>query len=343
MATHDIIVIGGSAGGLAPLQALVKALPEGLPAAVFVVLHLAPYCRSYLSKILDGKGGLPVADAADGEPIVPERIYVAPPDLHLLIEPGYVRVTHGPTENRFRPAVDPLFRSAAHAYGRRVVGVVLSGALNDGTAGLWAIKYRGGIAMVQEPEEALYGSMPMSAIENVEIDHRLRLAEMAPHLVRLAGQEVKEGGDEPTKTMEIETRIAMGVGAKEAGVLELGEPSLFTCPECSGTLLRVREEPFVRFRCHTGHGFTADSLLAEVDREIEDQVWRTQRLIDEKSLLLRETGERTHVRGDEALARVYLQRAHEAHESARVLQDLLQKHRHLSRARLEEGEENRGR
>jgi two-component system chemotaxis response regulator CheB len=186
MAGHDIIVIGGSAGGLEPVTAIARSLPADFPAAVFVVIHSPPINPSFLPSILAKAGPLPASHPTDGEPITSGRIFVARPNYHLLIAPGEVRVTRGPKEKLFRPAVDPLFRSAALTYGRRVIGVVLSGGLDDGAAGLWAIKTCGGITVVQDPEEALVPSMPESALRQTPVDYRLRMAQIAPTLARLA-------------------------------------------------------------------------------------------------------------------------------------------------------------
>ena len=197
MANRDIIVMGASAGGLPAFNGIIKQLPHDLNAAVFIVWHVSPYSRSMLPEILSRAGKLEVKHPADGESIQPGKIYVARPDRHLLLEAGRVRLTKGPKENRFRPAVDPLFRSAAYAYGARVVGVVLTGALDDGTAGLWAIKDRGGIAVVQDPAEAEQPSMPSSALNNVQVDYCLPLSEIPPLVVTLTQQSVGEQDGSP--------------------------------------------------------------------------------------------------------------------------------------------------
>jgi two-component system chemotaxis response regulator CheB len=168
MPKRDIIVIGTSAGGMETLIELFSRLPKKLAASIFVVCHISPYSSGVLPKVISRAGSLPAAHPTDREPIKPGQVYVAPPDHHLLIEDSVVRVTQGPKENRFRPAVDPLFRSAAYAYGPRVIGVILTGSLDDGTAGLWAVKERGGLAVVQDPDEALFDSMPLSALNNVQ-------------------------------------------------------------------------------------------------------------------------------------------------------------------------------
>lgn len=190
MLRHDIIVIGGSAGAIAALIQLVQGFPCDLPAAVFIVVHTSPKFPSLLPQILQRSGSLPAIHPEDGAPIELGRIYVAPPDHHLLVKRDYIRVVFGPKENRFRPAIDPLFRTAAQAYGERVVGIVLSGLLHDGTAGLIEIKERGGMAIVQDPREAAVPCMPQSAIKHVAVDHILSSADMAHVLFELSHEPV---------------------------------------------------------------------------------------------------------------------------------------------------------
>jgi two-component system, chemotaxis family, protein-glutamate methylesterase/glutaminase len=287
----DIIVIGASAGGLEALRALVAALPADLPASVFVVLHTSAESPGLLAGILDRAGPLPAASPRDGERIRRGRIYVAPPDHHLVVEPGAVRTTRGPKENRFRPAIDPLFRSAAQTYGPRVVGVVLTGYLDDGTAGLWTIKQLGGTAVVQDPADALVPSMPLSALHNVEVDYCVPLAEVAPLLARSAYEEAEERVGEVPEETRIEVNIAKSERAVEAGVMKLGEPSNYACPECHGVLLQLKEENRIRFRCHTGHAYSVESLVAEIDESIEDSLWNAIRSVEEKALLMRHLAE----------------------------------------------------
>src|SRR5262245_45187073 len=210
MMTHDIIVIGASAGGVTACKQLVRGLPLDLAAAVFIVHHIPPYAPSHFPEILAYAGTLPVQHGVDGEPIRRGRIYVAPPDFHLLLGATHLRLTQSPKENRFRPAIDPLFRSAAYAFGPRVTGVILSGALADGTAGLWAIKDRGGLAVVQHPDEAQQASMPLSALQHVEIDYCVPTAELAPLLVELSHQPLVAREEKlMSKELEIETKIGL--------------------------------------------------------------------------------------------------------------------------------------
>lgn len=196
MVRRNIIVIGASAGGVWALWHLVQGLPADLPAAVFIVVHLSAKYPSALPHILQNAGNLPVVQAVDGAEINPMRIYIAPPDRHLLVKPDCMRVVFGPRENRFRPAIDPLFRTAAVAYGKRVIGIVLSGALDDGTAGLAEIKEQGGVAVVQDPQEAFFTSMPQSAIKHVAVDHILPVADIARILKDLVEETSAMGIDE---------------------------------------------------------------------------------------------------------------------------------------------------
>lgn len=238
----DIVVVGASAGGIEAVRVLVVSLPADFAASVFIVVHTSPEAPSMLADILDRSGRLPAITPNDGERIRPGTVYVAPPDRHLLIEPNRVRITRGPKENRFRPAVDPLFRSAAQTYGPRAVGVILSGYLDDGTAGLWTVKQLGGTAVVQDPADAVVPYMPLNAMTHVQVDYCLPVEEIAPLLVRLTTAAAEEeGAFQVPKEVEIEVNIAKEQKALEAGVLQLGEPSNYACPECHGVLLQLQE------------------------------------------------------------------------------------------------------
>ena len=312
MKGRDIVVVGTSAGGVEALRTLVGGMPADFPGSVFIVMHTAPDSPGVLAQMLDRWGPLPASYAENRGRVRPGHVYVAPPDHHLLLEPGLMRVTHGPKENRFRPAVDPLFRSAAQTYGPRVVGVVLTGGLDDGTSGLWTIKRLGGLAVVQDPNEAFMPSMPLSALGQVEVDYTLPLADIAALLARLANTSVAEqGGYEVPEELNIEVGIAKEVGSRDDRILRLGEPSIYACPECHGTLLQLKENGRTRFRCHTGHAFSADSLLAEIGEHVEASLWSSIRAIDESAMLLRHMAE--HVREtDPAAAEGFLARAAEA-------------------------------
>ena len=313
-------------------------LPRDLPAAVFVVWHIAPGSPALLADILGRAGPLPAMHPHDGEALRPGRIYVAPPDHHLLLEDGRVRLSRGPKENRFRPAVDPLFRSAAIAYGPRVVGVILSGALDDGTAGMEAVKARGGIAVIQDPREAVDPAMPHSVLAHVVVDHVLPAASLGPLLADLAALAAPEGGTEPMpEHIDIETRIALEENALAAGVTKLGSLSPYTCPECHGTLLELTNDGIMRFRCHTGHAYTVNSLLSEVSGSIEETLWSTVRAIEEQMLLLRHAADHLRAAGDDAAVDQLLLQAREAEQQAELIRLAVLRHQQRTKLPLDAG------
>ena len=323
MQGHDIVVIGASAGGVETLKQLVQRLPEDLPASLFVVLHIPPLNgASMLPAILERAGRLPAQSAIDGARFERGRIYVAPPDRHLLVERDRVRVVRGPRENRHRPSVDPLFRSAAWTYGPRVVGVVLSGTLDDGAAGLWAIKTCGGVTVVQDPAEAAYTGMPTSALMTVRVDYCLSVERMALLLDELANRSIK--GDIPShgpENLEIETKFASLEGDMK-DMSRLGDPSAFTCPTCHGALWELKDGDMLRYRCHTGHAFSTDSLLAEQTETAEKAIYSALRALEEKAAALRRISDKFSDRFPELHAR-YRHEAGELDQSADTIRQLL--------------------
>jgi len=336
------IVIGASAGGFEVLKQLVSQLPADLAVPVFVVLHIPAYEPSLLPELLDHFGALPALHPEDGAPIQAGVIYVAPPDHHLLIDDGRVAVKKGPKENGFRPSIDALFRSAAYSYGPGAIGVVLSGALNDGASGLWSVKRLGGIAIVQDPYEARYPSMPRSALEYIEADYKVRSADIATLLAQLASaepdQEVSMGDDtgRDLKRMAKEVQIAAGVNLPEKTVLEMGPLTQFTCPQCRGTLVRITEGKLSRFRCHTGHGFTEDALLEDLMEKIGDLIWQADRGFQEASMLLEHIGEHMQNAGETARSETFLAKARDLNQRASRFQKIALDHESLSIDNLEQ-------
>jgi two-component system chemotaxis response regulator CheB len=284
---NQIVVVGASAGGIDALRVVCAALPADFPAPICIVVHTAPQSPGVLPEIVSRAGPLPARSPINSERLVPSQIYVAPPDCHLVVEPGRLRVTKGPKENRFRPAIDPLFRSAAQVYGPGAIGVILTGSLDDGSAGLWTVKQLGGIAIVQDPADALFPSMPLNAMRHTQVDHIVPLEGMAPLLVRLVATpiEVRTAHHVP-EDVNVEVKVAMEDNPIDAGLERIGEPSPFACPECHGVLLRLKDTPHARFRCHTGHSYTALSLLAAVNEQIEGSLWMSIRSLVEGRLLL---------------------------------------------------------
>jgi two-component system chemotaxis response regulator CheB len=308
MANKNIIVIGASYGGIEAMRTLVSGLPEKFPATVLLVLHVSPTGPGFLPQILANAGPLPVSFPKDVEPLKSGHIYVAPPDHHMLLEQGHVRLTRGPKENRFRPSIDALFRAAAYAYGPRVVGVVLTGLLDDGTAGLWAVKDRGGTAIVQDTKEAAAPSMPQSALQNVAVDYHLPLRDIAPLLNELAHTPAaQEGAYAMPERMKVEVDIAKENAAIDKSIQDMFEASSYTCPECHGVLLQLKEGAILRFRCHTGHAYSAVSLLEAGEEGVEGSLWGAVRSLDERVLLLQQLAEHLESNNRSADAAALLQ------------------------------------
>jgi two-component system, chemotaxis family, protein-glutamate methylesterase/glutaminase len=333
MEKRNIIVRGASAGGFEALQKLVAALPPKIDAAILVVWHLAPDSIGILPSIFNKLNTIPAAHAINAEPLCYNRIYVAPPDHHLLLEKDWIRITHGPKENRFRPAVDPLFRSAALAYGERVIGVVLSGALDDGAAGLWTIKQYGGLAVVQDPNDAVVPSMPEHAIQAVAVDYTVPIANMAQLLMELCNQQIETNNNRLMKKderTEAEVRIALQDGVTGQEMLHLGELSPYTCPECHGVLVKLTEGSRIRFRCHTGHAFSSDSLLAAVTESIEENLWSVIRNVEESVLLLNHMGDHFAETNQPKLAAKYFKKAKDAEGRMEQVRQIVLQHEQLS-------------
>jgi len=318
---HDIIVIGASAGGVHTLSEILASLPADLPAAVFAVLHISPFGKSVLPAILSRASALPAKHPVDGEPIRHGQIYVAPPDRHLALELDRVRLSMGPTENGHRPAVDVLFRTAAESFGRRVIGVVLTGNLDDGTAGLALVKERCGISVVQDPEEADYPSMPASALRNVAVDYTLSIAEIGPLLDRLAREPFP---DEPESSLAAESAEDRGREPAYQNDKEGGSPSGFICPECGGALFESHlPKGSIHFRCRTGHAYSPESLVAKQATGVETALWAAIRALEERAALARRIEKRMHDVGRVVSMERFSERAQQAEKNAEILRGVL--------------------
>ena len=325
MPGHDVIVIGASAGGIITLRQLLTMLKPDLPAAIVIVQHLHPRFPSSLDKLLSSQSALPVTFANDGESIQHGQVYIAPPDNHVLVEPGRLRVVRGPRENRHRPAVDPLFRSAAWAYGPRVVGVVLSGTMDDGASGLWAIRSCGGLTIVQEPSDALHGEMPTSALMINNVDHVEPLPGIATLLDRLAREPVEErrGTASPPEPLGLEVAAATRETDTDVeDMRKLGKPAGFTCPACHGGLWELNEGEMVVYRCHIGHAFGPDSLQTAQSEDVEMALECALRALEEQRAAARRLGERFE-RTAPALADRYETQATGLEERAAVIRKVL--------------------
>jgi two-component system, chemotaxis family, protein-glutamate methylesterase/glutaminase len=317
---HDLITIGGSSGSFDAIRAVLRSLPYDLPAAVLIATHLGPSVS--LNNILRGHSSLPLKTAVSGEKLQRGHVYLAVADAHLLVHDHHVLVRRGPRENLARPAIDPLFRSAACAFGSRVIGVLLSGGLNDGTAGLAAIKTCGGVTVVQDPADAAVPSMPQSAMSTVAIDYAVRASELASLLVRLVHEPVPAVPPIPSQ-LQFEVAIA----AQEAEGMslndQLGEKSPFSCPDCEGVLWEVNDEQVLRFRCHVGHAVTADALLDQKDAAADGILWRLLRTHEERAALARKMSARSAGPHREMAALNFQRRAAGYEEDASIVRGLL--------------------
>ena len=330
MATHDLVVIGGSAGGVEALTRLMRALPADFPAAVLVVIHFPPNAMSALPAILNRAGPLPAAVGKPEEPILPGKVYVAPPNCHLLVEDGQIRISRGPKENGHRPAIDALFRTAAAAAGPRVIGVLLSGNLYDGALGLLRIKQRGGWTVVQDPRDALYGGMPSSAIERVEVDHIVKLQDLPELLIRLVAEPAQDAVQEETGAMteamdddeELESEVEREIVVADKRT-QPGAPSTQTCPECHGTLWEADEGKVTYFRCRIGHAFTAESLVAIQAEALEAALWTALRSLEEHAALVRRMAVRAGANQHARSAAVFTEQALDAEHHAAVIRNVL--------------------
>ena len=281
-----LIVIGASAGGMEALKRLVAQLPEDFPAPIFIVNHMgADNSGEALVRVLNDSGGLTCVHAQDQQKFKSGHIYLAPSDQHMLIVKNKILITKGARENRSRPAIDPLFRSAAVAYGNRVVGIILTGYLDDGTSGMMAIKRCGGVSIAQDPEDASYPDMPSSVIANVGADYCLPVAQMGSLLSELVRRELPENKPAPEDIM-IEAKIAQRVLSDLPSVEALGEQVPYNCPDCGGVLWQMAEGKLLRYRCHTGHAFTSSTLLAQQSVKIEETLWVALRMFEERQNLL---------------------------------------------------------
>jgi two-component system chemotaxis response regulator CheB len=303
---------------------LVQSFPADLKASIFIVLHTSPVSPGLLPDILTRKGALIAVHPLDNEKFKPGQIYIAPPDHHLLLERGRVVVKKGPKENHFRPSIDALFRSAAYVYGTRVIGVVLTGMLNDGTSGLWSIKRMGGIAIIQDPDDALFPSMPENVLEHVEVDYVAPLDKLGDLLIELVSRTAPKRKDVSAREMKLlkmEVIIATHDNAFEMGIMNMGKLTPYTCPECNGALIGIAEGTVVRFRCHTGHAFTASNLLEGITKTVEERLWDGMRGMEETNMLLKHLGEHYKKAGNSKMANRFFRKAKEIAKRARIIHD----------------------
>ncbi len=314
MPQHDIIAIGASVGGINAMKAIIASFPENLPAAVFVVIHTTEDNPGRLPSLLNRNSKIPVVYASHDSPVQPGRVYLARPGQQLVLERNRMKLTNGPRENRHRPAVDVLFRSAAQAYGSRVVGVVLTGNLDDGTLGLIEIKRREGLAVVQDPDDAFAPSMPRAALEAVKADYVLPIKDIGPHLVRVA-----------TSSLPEPEAIRLVAEPEDGG------NGHYSCPECGGTLEEVDIGPNLKFRCRVGHAYGAESLVEDQADAIERALWAGIRSLEEHSEFCGRMARRYKASNRWALTERFRERAEASREHATTLRELLERAEHVRR------------
>lgn len=312
-------MIGGSAGSIEVLTTLIGGLPADLPAAVLIAIHISPEARSRLPEILGRAGILPATHAVDGEPILAGRVYVAPPDHHLVVGPGQIHLSRGPRENGHRPAIDPLFRSAAHYYRHAVTGVVLSGGADDGAAGVVAIAAAGGTSVAQNPNDAIHPRMPQSSIETGMVDAALSIPGIVKYLVEREVPVVAAVPDLEADDPVRQDRMKLPPDE------QVGDPSPYTCPECHGTLFQVESELVPRFRCRIGHAYSRKSLEAEQAATVETALWTAIRSLEERAALLYDLAGRMRRRDIEASAVRMESQAVEAERGADQIRDLIRR------------------
>jgi two-component system chemotaxis response regulator CheB len=322
LANFDVVVIGASAGGVGSLQRVVEHIPAEFPAAILIALHLPDGVRSMLPEILARAGNLPASHANNG-PILPGRIYIAPGGFHLTLQRGRMLVTRGAREHGHRPAIDPLFRSAAVAYGRRVVGVVLSGMLDDGTVGLREIKRAGGVAIVQDPRDTEWPSMPQSALNHVAVDYSVPADQIGTLLQQIVDEPTKSGyamSTEDDKRAHEELReLTLHRDERQ----HPGEPSPYSCPECGGVLWELQDGELMRFRCRVGHAYTSDTLTTDQALAVEHALWSALRALEEQAAVRRRMAERARRQGSESTAARYHDRAQQLDGQAQQIRNLV--------------------
>jgi len=327
---YSLIVIGGSAGGVEALVELARGLPANITAAICVVVHFPAHAASHLPHILNQAGPLHAQHAHDGQSLEPACIFVAPPNYHLLVARGQLHLSREPRANGVRPAIDPMFRTAAQAYGARTIGVLLSGVLDDGVDGLRVIKELGGLAVIQDPDDALFDTMPRTALESVAVDSVLPQAKLGPALARLAAQRASSplaqtGREKMAQDLQDQRDAEMVAGDKAA--LERGErpgePTMLTCPDCGGVLWELRNGSLLRFRCHTGHSFTPEGLRLGQQEALDEALWTALRSLEESAALARRLAYRAGQANSPRVANQFENRALNYERQAATVRSLI--------------------
>jgi two-component system chemotaxis response regulator CheB len=320
MPKRDIVVIGASTGGVEALQQLVERLPEDYPSTIFVVMHTGP--GSILPEILTRAGKIPAVSAEHNMPYERNRIYIAPPDRHLLINDGIMQLDAGPRENGSRPSIDPLFRSAARTHRGRVAGVILTGKLDDGSAGLYAVKARGGLAIVQDPSEAAAPDMPLNAMRHMTVDHCLPLSGIAALLNKIASEE-SASGEVSAQPMEDDGNPLVDPPERMESPPPDDTQISMSCPECNGALYEEKEGDLAHFRCHVGHAFSPMALSQAHQEVLERALWTAVRTLNERVMVHRQFLRRTRNADEDLLFKRFEESVAAAERDVELLRDII--------------------
>jgi two-component system chemotaxis response regulator CheB len=324
MANRDIVAVGTSAGGVEALLELVKHLPERLPASILITIHLPNHTRSLLDDLLNRAGPLKASFAADGDILRKGRIYIAPPGKHLLAQGERLALGVGPRENNARPAIDPMFRSTALCCGSRTIGVVLTGTLGDGAAGLWAIKQAGGITVVQDPHEAAFSEMPCAALSHVEPDHIATLGELPQLLERLVHEPAGEPQPIPAG-MKYEIDVAKGGPTSMSEMDRIGKRSVLTCPDCAGVMWEIDEGKLTRYRCHQGHAYSAEVMGIAIEESLRHALGSGLRALEERVALIKRLRRQAEERDSAVVAANWADKARELEAEADTIRNSLRR------------------
>jgi two-component system chemotaxis response regulator CheB len=318
MSNRDILAIGTSAGGFEALRFLTREFRPDLPAAVLIVIHLPGHSRSSLDSILTQMGPLPANFAEDGQSLEHGRIYIGPPERHLILDGDKLHLGSGPRENNSRPAIDPLFRSVGLCCGSRSVGVVLTGMLGDGSSGLWSLKQCGGITVVQEPSDAAFPDMPSSAIERAKPDHIVALAAMPTLLDGLVRHPAGQALAAP-ESLRYEVEVAASGSTSMSEMDRIGRRSVFACPDCHGVMWEIDDGEFVRYRCHVGHAYSGDLMSVAVDDNLQRALAVALRALEERATLVEKLQKQASAGGHSQLADSWERKAKEFEAEAKVI------------------------
>ncbi len=320
MANRDIVAIGTSAGGVEALLFLARHVPREFPASIVVTIHLPRYARSGLDQLLSRVGPLPAVFASDGEKPNKGRIYIAPPDRHLLLDGDRLSLGEGARENNSRPAIDPMLRSAGVCCGPRTVGVVLTGTLGDGASGLWALGQCGGITVVQDPRDAAFAEMPLTALNRVKPEHVVRLADMPALLISLVHQPAGESQPVP-RSIKYEVEIARTGQSSMDEMDGFGRRSVLACPDCGGVMWEIDEGEMVRYRCHVGHSYAAEMMSLALDDGLRRALAAAVRALEERVALAKKLHRQAIDGSHRLLAETWKDKAREYEHELNVIRD----------------------